>query len=343
MNPTRIVRWTSSGRRGRCDDPVSSNSASPNGASARPWCAANGSTSGEWRVASGEKRTIALLLSPLATRHSPLSAMKRRIVITGMGAITPVGHGVEELFAALAAGRSGVGPITRFDASAFPTRFAAEVKDFDLGPFRGRRRPLGRLRPQHALRPGRLAPGDGRRRPPRRRRRGPDALRRLPRRRRRDARFPLLPLDGGPQLPRGRGTHRPGCPLRPRRPRVQRAAGVRAGVSHDAGPRRRTVRPGRAELQLPDGLRRWRPGRRRSGRDDPPRRRRPHAGRRLARHDPPDGRDRVQPADRPVHAERRPAKGVAAVRPATATASSSARAPAWSSSKNWNTPAAAAP
>ena len=63
--------------------------------------------------------------------------MKRRIVITGMGAITPLGHGVEELFAALAAGRSGVGPITRFDASAFPTRFAAEVKDFDLGPFVG--------------------------------------------------------------------------------------------------------------------------------------------------------------------------------------------------------------
>ncbi len=61
--------------------------------------------------------------------------MKRRIVITGMGAITPVAHGVEELFAALAAGRGGVGPITRFDASAFPTRFAAEVKGFELGRF----------------------------------------------------------------------------------------------------------------------------------------------------------------------------------------------------------------
>ena len=58
--------------------------------------------------------------------------MKRRVVITGMGAITPVGNCVRELFAALIAGRSGVGPITRFDARTFPTRFAAEIKDFQL-------------------------------------------------------------------------------------------------------------------------------------------------------------------------------------------------------------------
>ena len=61
--------------------------------------------------------------------------MKRRVVITGMGAITPVGNRVDELFAALIAGRSGVGPITRFDAGTFPTRFAAEVKDFQLGRY----------------------------------------------------------------------------------------------------------------------------------------------------------------------------------------------------------------
>ncbi len=59
----------------------------------------------------------------------------RRVVITGMGAITPVGLGVGELFAAQVAGRSGVAPITRFDASTFPTRFAAEVKGFDLGRY----------------------------------------------------------------------------------------------------------------------------------------------------------------------------------------------------------------
>jgi 3-oxoacyl-[acyl-carrier-protein] synthase II len=59
----------------------------------------------------------------------------RRVVITGMGAITPLGDMVEDLFRALLAGESGVGPITHFDASTFPTRFAAEVKNFDLGRY----------------------------------------------------------------------------------------------------------------------------------------------------------------------------------------------------------------
>ena len=61
--------------------------------------------------------------------------MKRRVVITGMGAITPVGNRVDELFAALIAGRSGVGPITRFDAGDLSDPFAAEVKDFQLGRY----------------------------------------------------------------------------------------------------------------------------------------------------------------------------------------------------------------
>jgi 3-oxoacyl-[acyl-carrier-protein] synthase II len=59
--------------------------------------------------------------------------MRRRIVITGMGAITPLGHNVEDLFQAQLEGKSGIGPITLFDASKFPTKFAAQVKDFDLG------------------------------------------------------------------------------------------------------------------------------------------------------------------------------------------------------------------
>jgi 3-oxoacyl-[acyl-carrier-protein] synthase II len=49
-----------------------------------------------------------------------------------MGAITPMGHSVDELFAAQAEGKSGVGPITTFDARSFPTKIAAEVKNFDL-------------------------------------------------------------------------------------------------------------------------------------------------------------------------------------------------------------------
>jgi len=52
------------------------------------------------------------------------------VVVTGLGAVTPLGIGVRPTWDAVLAGRSGVGPITRFDASAFPTRFAAEVKGF---------------------------------------------------------------------------------------------------------------------------------------------------------------------------------------------------------------------
>src|SRR6184192_2608014 len=58
--------------------------------------------------------------------------MRKRVVITGMGAITPLGHSVEELYQSQVAGRSGVGPISLFDARHFPTKFAAEVKNFEL-------------------------------------------------------------------------------------------------------------------------------------------------------------------------------------------------------------------
>lgn len=61
--------------------------------------------------------------------------MRRRVVITGMGAITPLGHSVDELYASQIAGKSGVRCTTRFDARRFPTKFAAEVEDFDLHRF----------------------------------------------------------------------------------------------------------------------------------------------------------------------------------------------------------------
>ncbi len=57
----------------------------------------------------------------------------RRVVITGMGTITPLGLSTAELWDGLVNGRSGVGPITQFDASDFPTRIAGEVRDFDPG------------------------------------------------------------------------------------------------------------------------------------------------------------------------------------------------------------------
>jgi 3-oxoacyl-[acyl-carrier-protein] synthase II len=61
--------------------------------------------------------------------------MRRRVVITGMGAITPLGHSVDELFEAQLEGRSGVTPISLFNARTFPTRFAAQVKGYDLGAY----------------------------------------------------------------------------------------------------------------------------------------------------------------------------------------------------------------
>jgi 3-oxoacyl-[acyl-carrier-protein] synthase II len=57
--------------------------------------------------------------------------MKRRVVITGLGAITPLGNDIKTTWDALVSGRSGVAAITKFDASAFPSRVAGEVKDFD--------------------------------------------------------------------------------------------------------------------------------------------------------------------------------------------------------------------
>jgi 3-oxoacyl-[acyl-carrier-protein] synthase II len=68
--------------------------------------------------------------------------MKRRIVITGMGAVTPLGHDLKSVWKALLQGHSAIGPVTRFDASAFPSRIAGEVKGFD---------PLTFLDPKEAL------------------------------------------------------------------------------------------------------------------------------------------------------------------------------------------------
>mgnify|MGYP006281813017 CR=1 FL=1 len=60
---------------------------------------------------------------------------KRRVVVTGLGAVSPVGNTVDESWAAILAGRSGAAPITSFDVSSCPVRFSASVKDFDVSPY----------------------------------------------------------------------------------------------------------------------------------------------------------------------------------------------------------------
>ena len=60
-------------------------------------------------------------------RRSP----SRRVVVTGLGALSAAGLNKEALWESLLAGRSGIGPVTRFDASGMSSRIAGEVKDFD--------------------------------------------------------------------------------------------------------------------------------------------------------------------------------------------------------------------
>ena len=56
--------------------------------------------------------------------------MKRRVVVTGLGAVTPIGNTVEEFWAGIRAGKVGIGEITRFDTTDYKVKVAAEVKDF---------------------------------------------------------------------------------------------------------------------------------------------------------------------------------------------------------------------
>ncbi|MGB5322395.1 beta-ketoacyl synthase N-terminal-like domain-containing protein, partial [Lutimonas sp.] len=59
----------------------------------------------------------------------------KRVVVTGLGALTPIGNSVEEYWKGLTNGVSGAAPITYFDASNFKTQFACELKNFDVTDF----------------------------------------------------------------------------------------------------------------------------------------------------------------------------------------------------------------
>ncbi|VAX40443.1 3-oxoacyl-[acyl-carrier-protein] synthase, KASII [hydrothermal vent metagenome] len=61
--------------------------------------------------------------------------MRNRVVVTGIGCITPVGNGIDTMWKSLCESKSGIGTITHFDASNFPTQFAAEVKNYDYADY----------------------------------------------------------------------------------------------------------------------------------------------------------------------------------------------------------------
>jgi 3-oxoacyl-[acyl-carrier-protein] synthase II len=61
--------------------------------------------------------------------------MKRRVVVTGIGCVTPIGNDVESMWQSIRDAKCGIGPISHFDASNFPTKFASEVKNYDFSQF----------------------------------------------------------------------------------------------------------------------------------------------------------------------------------------------------------------
>ena len=62
---------------------------------------------------------------------------QRRVVVTGLGIVCPVGHDVATAWNSIVEGRSGIAPITRFDSTSFPVHFGGEIRGLDLGPFIG--------------------------------------------------------------------------------------------------------------------------------------------------------------------------------------------------------------
>lgn len=77
--------------------------------------------------------------------------MARRVVVTGLGMMTPLGHNVEDSWAAIKAGKSGIGPITLFDASNYLVKIAAEVKNFDATQYMPAKEVRRRDRYQHLV------------------------------------------------------------------------------------------------------------------------------------------------------------------------------------------------
>ena len=252
--------------------------------------------------------------------------MQRRVVVTGMGMVTPVGRDLESTWSSLQEGRSGVGPITLFDASSFPTRIAAEVKGFDLADYidDADRWDEHCRNTKFAIAAARMAIDHSGLESTTRPR--PLPVRRLPRLGRGAAGLPpVRPAASTASSRDGQGRHRRASPARGSRSCTRSTRPSRSRARPPATSPASSA-PG-PERQLPDRLRRQLPGDRRGGRDHPPRRRRRDALGRHAQHDPPVRRDRLQPPDRALDPQRRARPAPAGRSTATATASSSAKGP----------------
>ena len=231
-----------------------------------PWFAESGNDSlkPHWALSTDpELGTVRLVLCPEPS-------MKRRVVITGMGAITPLGHSVAELYQNQLEGKSGVAPITLFDASKFPDQIRGRGQELRPGALDQGPGALGRFGRQQPLRRRRRPAGPRRRRSSGRCQGRSHALRRLPGIGRR---HPGLPQHGVPDCPKlsagkEHGGHRGLHGGRSRA--LSPGPRIRARAAHHAGPSGRLFRSGRAQLQLFDRLRRQQPGRGRGLRADSP-------------------------------------------------------------------------
>ncbi len=83
------------------------------------------------KVLIGRRNSQSSFVCPIAMSFESRPSADREVVITGVGVVSPIGIGKNAFLESLRAGRSGVGPITLFDASGFPVRIGAEVRDFD--------------------------------------------------------------------------------------------------------------------------------------------------------------------------------------------------------------------
>ena len=232
--------------------------------------------------------------------------MRRRVVITGMGAVTPLGLSVDDLYRNQLEGRSGVGPISLFDASKFPTKFAAEVKGFELGKYVRNPQALGQFRSQQLVSP---SP------PPQQAVKDAGLVD--------DSQASIARASASISAPaKGFRTftisflsiaesYRP--TTNPSIPTVFTRRGMSVFNAEREYEQELHTTPGhlaeyfdlrRAQLQLPDRLCGQQPGPGRGDRDDSRRRGRPDAVGRFAQHDPSLRRHRLQPAHRPVDPQR---------------------------------------